>query len=163
MTSSQATFQLRKLIGDADVAMLASGAPSGEIHSRPLMLAEVNDEGNLVFLVDGTAEWVTGLRAEDQVNVAITNDDDKTWVSVSGATRITEDKATLDRLWTKAAEAFFPDGIDSPQLRILNVLTTSAEYWDASSSRVQRLAVMITSLVGDRSAKLAQSGSIDLH
>lgn len=45
MTTSDAIIELRELIGDARIGMLTTVAPSGEPHSRPLTIGEVDDRG----------------------------------------------------------------------------------------------------------------------
>ena len=161
MATSDAIIKLRQLIGDARVAMVTTGTPSGELHSRPLTLGSVDDDGTLVFLVDSRADWVAGLQHGEPVNASITNDDDQVWVSIAGNASVGEDRATIDRLWSPAAAAFFDGGQDSPYLRVLSIESATVEYWDAPSSRVERLVTMAGTLLG-RSSSPGESGSIDL-
>ncbi len=142
--------------------MLTTATPGGELHSRPLTLGELDDDARLVFLVDATSDWVAGLQVDEAVNVGFSDEDDKVWVSVAGRASIGEDRATIHRLFTPAAKAFFPDGPESPNLRVLAVAATTAEYWDAPASRVQRLVVMASAIVGNVEAGLGDSGKIDL-
>ena len=161
MPTADAIIKLRELIGDSRVAMVTTGTPGGELHSRPLTLGSVDDDGSLVFLVDKRADWVSGLQHGEAVNASVSNDDDKVWVSMAGRARLGEDRATIDRVWNPAAEAFFDEGIDSPHLRVLTVEVTTVEYWDAPASRVARLAMMASSLLG-RANPPGESGSIDM-
>ena len=162
MATSDAVIQLRALVGDASIVMFTSRAPSGELHSRPLTLGEIDDDGNLVFLVDAAADWVAGLRPEDETNASITNDDDRVWLSISGRATVTEDRAMIHRLWTPHATTFFPEGPDSVGIRVLSMQSRAAEYWDAPSSRLHRLAVGASSLLGNPAAKQGESGTIEL-
>lgn len=162
MARSDAIIQLRDLISDRRVAMLTTAEPSGELHSRPLTLNEVDDDARLVFLVDAEVDWVVGIGAGESVNVGFADDGDQLWVSVAGEAHLENDRATIHRLWTPAAEAFFPDGPESPNVRILAVTATTVEYWDAPSGRVQRLVVMASAILGDRTASVGESGKIDL-
>ena len=161
MTTAAATIKIRELIGDARVAMVTTVTPAGELHSRPLTIGAVDDDGTFRFLVDAKASWVGGLRYGDAINLAITNDDDKVWVSVAGTVSVTDDRATAHRLWSPEAEPYFPDGVDDPNLRVLEVQPTTAEYWDAPASRIERLVVKAGSLFG-RQPTPGERGSIDL-
>jgi general stress protein 26 len=163
MTSAAAIIQLRELLGDERIVMLASVAPSGELHSRPLTLAEIDDDGMLVFLVDSAASWVLGLAPNELVNASIVNKSDATWVSVSGTATIDADRASIHRLWSKPAEAFFPDGVDSPNIQVLRLRPSSAEYWDAPAGRVARLVSMAGAIVGATKTSVGDSGTIDMH
>lgn len=162
MTTSDAIIRLRELIGDTRVGMLTTSTASAELHSRPLTVAEIDDSGNLNVIVDSESDWVQGMRAGEAVNLSIANDDDKVWVSIAGTAAVHEDRATIHRLWSPAADLFFPEGAESPTARVLVLTATTADFWDAPSSKVQRLAVMAKAVLGDASAKLGDSGSIDL-
>ncbi len=141
--------------------MATTATPAGELHSRPLTIGSIDDDGTVRFLVDAQASWVAGLRHGDSMNLAVTNNDDSVWVSIAGEASISEDQATTHRLWNPAAEAFFPGGLDDPNLRVLELTPSTAEYWDAPSSTIERLAIMAGALVGRKSSP-GESGSIDL-
>lgn len=163
MTTSDAIIKLRELIGEARVGMLTTETPAGELHSRPLTVGEIDDNGNLHIIVDADADWVRGLKAGEQINLSIINDDDRVWVSVAGKATVHEDRAKIHRLWTPAADLFFSGGADSPNARLLTIAATTADYWDAPSGAVQRLVVIAKAALGDATAKLGDSGSIDLQ
>lgn len=162
MTTADATIKLRELVGDQRVAFLTTSAQNGELHARPLTLADIDDQGNMLFLVDANADWVQGIGFNESVNLSIANADDKTWVSVAGTAMVGVDRAAIHRLWSPEASAFLAGDADGPFVRLLTVMPSSAEYWDAPSTRIARLAVMARAALGDKSAKMGESGSIDL-
>lgn len=161
MTTADDVIKLRELVGDADVAMVTTETPTGELHSRPLALGAVDDDGALRFAVDGTAAWVSGLRQGDPANVSITDDKHALWISIAGSASVSEDRAMVDRIWNDTVGRFLPHEKDAPQVRVLTVHTKAAEYWDAPASRLAKLAVAAGSLLGqpDRSG---ESNSIEL-
>lgn len=161
MATADAIIKLRELVGETKVVMVTTGTPGGELHSRPLTLGSIEDDGTMTFLIDSRAAWVSGLHHMEPINASIANDDDKVWVSVAGKARVGEDRATVHRIWNPAAEAFFPDGVESDNLRILHLEPSTVEYWDAPASRVARLAFMASSLLG-RSTDPGESGTLDL-
>ncbi len=163
MTNADAIIKLRELIGDQRVVMLSSIAPSGEIHGRPITLCEVADDGRLWFLVSNEADWVTGMAPESRVNVAVANDDSQTWVSIAGEGSIHDDKARVDRLWSPAAAIFFPGGQDDPNLRLLAVDPQTAEYWDAPTGKLQRLATAAIGKIAGERPDVGESGTIDMN
>ena len=52
----------------------------------------------------------------------------------SGNARIVHDKAKIKDLWSEAARVWFPKGPDDPQIALIAVEITDAEYWDSASS-----------------------------
>ena len=45
----------------------------------------------------------------------------------------------IDELWTPVLKAWFPKGKDDPDVALLKVDVTKAEYWDAPSSTIVKL------------------------
>lgn len=160
--NTEAIVELRRFLSPGAVGMLVTPAPAGELHARPLTLAEVGDEGSLWFIVDTRTEWVTGLLRTDPVNFSVGDDGEQNWVSVSGHARVRVDAAKLDRLWNAGADAYFDDGKDAPYVQLLELIPSSAEYWDAPSSRLARLVGVAAGLVGRGRPPLGDSGTIDL-
>ncbi|MCB0996161.1 MAG: pyridoxamine 5'-phosphate oxidase family protein, partial [Acidimicrobiales bacterium] len=161
MTTTEQTLALRELVAPGTVGMLVSATPGGELHSRPLTLAEVGDHGSLWFIVDDRADWVGGLAAGGTVNFAVADGSDGDWVSIAGSGELRDDAAKLDRLWSPFASAYFEEGEESEHARLLEVKPHSAEYWDAPSSRVARLANAALGLVGKR-PPMGDSGTLEL-
>ena len=53
--------------------------------------------------------------------------------------RITKDRAKAEELWNTFLLAWFPKGLDDPNLALLEVDVEKAEYWDSPSSKVVQL------------------------
>jgi len=54
-------------------------------------------------------------------------------------------------LWSAAAKAWFPGGVDDPDLQLLRVQVQHAEYWDVKESRMVQLFKMAKAVVtGER-------------
>jgi general stress protein 26 len=64
---------------------------------------------------------------------------DHRYVSVSGRASLVRDREKIEELWNPDCEAWFPQGIDDPQLALLRVDATKAEYWDFESSTMLQL------------------------
>ena len=64
-----------------------------------------------------------------------------------------EDRAKKEQLWSKLAEAWFPDGADDPDLALVEVRIEDAEYWDVKESKVTQLFKMARAAVVERPAE----------
>lgn len=49
-----------------------------------------------------------------------------------GTAHVSKDRVLIDQLWSEAWRVWFPGGKDDPNLCLLVVTPTSAEYWDSS-------------------------------
>ena len=53
----------------------------------------------------------------------------------------------IARLWNPTYRAWFPDGIDDPDLTVVRVDVDRADYWETATSRVVRLVEAVTAMV----------------
>ncbi len=130
--------KLRDLIKGIKVAMLATIEADGIIRSRPMVTQENDFEGDLWFFSIAGSPKVDEVKEHRQVNVSYMARD--RYVSVSGAALVIRDRAKIDELWNPAYKAWFPKGKDDPELALLKVSVSQAEYWESPSSAVVKLA-----------------------
>jgi general stress protein 26 len=141
------------------ICMLTSVGEQGRLHSHPMTLQEVTDDGDVWFFVDTRSEQVGNVSSEKRVNLAFS--DGSTWLSVAGHAAVREDPAKKDELWNSAVEAWFPEGKDSPHLALLHVGSDSAEYWTSPGGKPGVLLSFVKAkLTGERPD--GDSGTVDL-
>lgn len=68
------------------------------------------------------------------------NVDDSRYVSLSRRAEVIQDKAKTEELWNPLYRAWFPKGVNDPDLVLLKVKVEAAEYWDSSSSLMVKIA-----------------------
>jgi general stress protein 26 len=129
--------------------MMTSVGEQGRLHSHPMTPQEVTDAGDVWFFIDRTSDQAANVRAEKRVNLAFS--DGSTWLSVAGHGTLVDDRLKAEKLWNSMVAAWFPDGLDSPDLGLLLVESDSAEYWDTPGGRVATaLSFVKTRITGDR-------------
>lgn len=146
---------LRKRVGGIRTVMVTTADEQGALSSRPLTVQRVSDDGDVLFVVDEDADWVTS--DSGAANVAFV-DDGSTWVSVSGTSEVRDDAALLEELWNPVVDAFFPNGRDSAT--IFEVRADRWEYWTAPNKLTQ-LVEIVSSKVTDDEPDLGDSGTIE--
>lgn len=57
----------------------------------------------------------------------------KAWVSLAGNATLVEDRALVEKLWSKGADAFMEGGPDNPDNVVLRVNGDTAHYWGGES------------------------------
>ena len=131
--------KLGALIKDIQFAMLTSQDADGRLHSRPMATQQVSFDGDLWFFTALNSHKLEEVRADSQVNVAYSEPKDQRYVSVSGRAQIVTDKEKAKQLWTPALKAWFPNGLEDPQLALIKVSVESAQFWDSPSSKIVQL------------------------
>ena len=131
--------KLAKLIKGVRVAMLTTIEADGTLRSRPMATQQTEFDGTLWFFTWLDTAKVHEIEHDRHVNLAYANPSDEVYVSVSGTARVVRDQAKAKELWNPIHKAWFPKGVDDPNLGLLRVEIEKAEYWDAPASSVVQL------------------------
>jgi general stress protein 26 len=158
--------QIRKLaemIHDIDFAMLTTVAEDGSLHSRPMSTQRTEFDGNLWFFTRASAPKVGEVEREHQVNVAYAKPESQRYVSVSGRAAVVRDRAKIEELWSPELKAWFPGGLEDPDIALLRVEAERAEYWDSPSSAVAHAFSFVKALVTGQEANPGENEKIELR
>lgn len=147
------------MMRDQRFCMLTSVAGDQELHSHPMTPQQIEDDGGVWFFLDNTSETATNLSADSRVNLAFGDSSD--WLSVAGTGTLHHDRQKIEELWNPMVEAWFPDGKDSPELRLLKVEPQSAQFWDTPGGRVASVFAFVrTKVTGER--PVGASGTVEM-
>lgn len=107
--------------------------------SRPMSNnAEVDWDGDNWFFTHGDTRKVRQIEADPAVQLDFAGEKD--WVSLRGTAKLHRDDKTLfEEHWTKDIDRWFPGGIDTPGLTLIQVSAEEAELWGAAGEGVVRL------------------------
>lgn len=129
-----ALAKLNAMIDGIGVAMLTTVEEDGSLRSRPMAAQQFPTDGLLWFFTHAEAGKVREVRHDEHVNLAYSNLEQQRYVSISGRARLVRDRAMAEKLWSPLAEAWFPNGLDDPNLGLLRIAIEKAEYWDAPTN-----------------------------
>lgn len=166
MTSSTTPEQsLWKLIRDIRFGMLTTQTESGDLRSHPLTTQNrQEDEGSVLwFFISARSDTARDVLARPKVNLAYASPEDDCYVSVSGLARLVNDPQKKQALWSTMSQAWFPGGVDDPDLALLAVDIHQAEYWDVKSSKmVQLLKMAKAAITGKQPEQLGEHQKVHL-
>lgn len=136
LSRDEAVAKLADLIEDIRIAMLTTIDADGAPWSRPMGTQDVAFDGTLWFFTRADSEKVEHIERNAKVGVAYANPDDQDYVTMAGTARVLNDRGKIRDLWSEPLKAWFPDGVDDPELRLIQVDVDRAEYWDSPASAV---------------------------
>lgn len=158
--------RLWALIKDIRFAMFTTRHGNGHLHSRPMTTQNrhIDQDANLWFFMSRSSGPLADLNLEPAVNISYANPDDDAYVSVSGEARVVDDRARKTQLWNKIAEAWFPQGVDDPDLALVQVRITHAEFWESKDNKLTQLFKMVSAAVTGKPPKdLGDHGRVNLR
>ena len=132
------------LIKDVKFGMLTHRHRNGELHAHPLTTQNKSiDEGaDLYFFISEKSGVAERLREDSNVGVGYSDPGSDVYVSVSGKASFSNDQATKERLFSTLAKAWFPGGVNDPDLALLVVKISHAEFWNVKESKATQLFKM---------------------
>jgi general stress protein 26 len=153
--------KLNDLIKDVKVAMLTT-IDWGILRSRPMQTQEFDFDGDLWFFTSSETHKTEEIEKDRRVNVSYAAPETNTYVSVTGTAAIVADRAKIEELWNPIYKAWFPDGLEDPNLILLKVAVEQAEYWDSPSSTLVQVAGFVKAMVTGERADGGENRKINL-
>ena len=153
---------LWRLVKDIRFAMFTTVHASGHLHSRPMTTQNksIDETDSLWFFMSRHASPVVELEAESRVNVVYADPDKDSYVSVSGEATVIDDLEKKKELWTKLTEAWFPGGVNDPNLTLVRVKISHAHYWDVDTSQIIQLYKMAEAVITGVQPKMGKEGEV---
>jgi general stress protein 26 len=154
--------KLWELIKDIEVAMMTSW-DGKEMHSRPMHSHHDRDAGRLLFFTRLHSGKSDEIARFDKLSLAYADVGSNTYVSIAGRGTISRDRDRMRAFWSPAVSAWFPGGLDDPELALIEVTPESAQYWDATSSSMRYLWEMAAANLTGREPDVGESRKLDLQ
>jgi general stress protein 26 len=143
--------KIAELIKEIDFGMLTTECDDGTLRSRPMSAnGHVEANGDVYFFTYGASHKVSEAKTHPQVNVAFSDVKNNKYLSLSGTAQLVRDKEKIKELWKPQLKAWFPQGVDTPDIALLKVSATKAEYWDMPTSLVAHTIAFVSSLTGNK-------------
>jgi len=151
-------LKLKKIIEAMKFCMMTTVDENGKMHSRPMgICGEMESCGGSLgnkcecvvsFFTYADSCKIDQMRTHgNQTNLAFSDPSNHTFVSITGTGKLTSDRTELEKRWTPAMKAWFPNGLEEPGLAMLKVTVDQCEYWDAHESLVTHAVSFVRSQI----------------
>jgi general stress protein 26 len=157
---------LRDLIENIRFAMFTTRSREGMLRSRPMTAqnADADDPDasqRLWFFMSRSTDPVRDISFDPKVNVAFAHPGEDAYISVSGTAQVINDLAIKRQLWSKMTEAWFPKGVEDPDLALVRVEIDEAEYWKIKENKLMQMARMAkAAMTGKRPTNLGEHAQV---
>jgi len=93
-----------------------------QLTSRPMTIQQVDPSPTVVwFFTSRHGNLAETIAAGAPANLSVTDHADSFFVSIAGDARLVDDRAKIEELWSTMAKAWFPGGIDDPNLALIRL------------------------------------------
>jgi general stress protein 26 len=159
---SEELQKVAELVEEIKFAMLTTEEADGSLRSRPMSTLQMDSNGDLWFFTRLSSPKVDDCEHHREVNLAYMHTDKQHYLSISGTAQIVRDTEKMKQLWTTWVQPWFPQGTDDPDLALLKVTITHAEYWDAPGSVAKRLYGLAKAIVTGNKDALGENRKVQL-
>ncbi len=93
------------------------------------------------------------MAADKEVHLTYAHPGKESYMDVWGSAKIVTDKQQIKDKWSPIIKAWFPDGVDDPNIALLKIKPNQCYYWDAETGKmVQFLKMAAAAITGKRLA-----------
>lgn len=132
MTDTNPQKHLYELLKDFSTAMLVSSDRSGNMHARPMAVADLRPDADAYFATSIQSPKVGEIQNFPEVLISFQSATQ--FASIRGTATLVKDRELIDRLWSEAWRAWFPGGKDDANLVLIRVEAREGEFWDNSGT-----------------------------
>jgi general stress protein 26 len=158
LSGEEGLAKLADLLKGIHIAMINTVASDGSISARPMAVQDKTFDGKLWFLTRVSSEKVDEILQDQHVTLTLSSD--SKYITLKGRARVNQDRAKINQLWNPMYKAWFPKGQDDPEIAVLRVDISEAEYWEGSSSSLVRSAKYLAAAVTGGKTSVGESGHV---
>lgn len=151
----EAISKLKEIALAAKDCMFTTSIQEPLPDSRPMVLQDVDDSGNLYFISSTTSKKNEDILKNNKVQLYFINSSKCEFLYILGIAEIITDKTIIEKYWTNFANAWF-DGKDDPTVSIIKVNPYDCYYYETKDGKLIAIAKML--LVAATGIKLEDGG-----
>ena len=156
LSDTEALKKFNKLVNDINVCMFITENKDEE-HTRPMATIEVEENGTLWFFTDIRSIKVEEVSTQREVHLVYAHPGKESYMDVWGSAQVVTDKQSIKDKWSPIVKAWFPNGVDDPNIALLKVTPYNIYYWDAETGKmVSFLKIAASAVTGKKLAEGAE-------
>ena len=147
-------------LSKARFVMLTTLDADGGFYSCPMTLQQATDAAVLWFFTSTTTTTARNIERDPRIGVALM-DDAKFYVSVYGSASLANDRDKMRELWDPMVKAWFPQGVEDPQLTLVHLDVARGEYWDSDQNAMLKMFAMAKGIATGQRPDVGERGPIE--
>ncbi len=159
----EARDTFRDKVKKVKFAMLTTIEEDGEIHTRPMATNQMDDDGTLWFFTKAHTAKVDEVKQDQRVGLSYSDPAGDTYVTASGTATVVRNRKKIEELWNDTLKAWFPKGLEDPDIALLKVTPDRAEYWDETGGKLVTLFKIASALLQGKKHRSSEHEKLDLR
>lgn len=160
------TEHFRNFLRSFDTAFVITHGQSTHFDSRPMVIAQVEDNCDMWFITNVHSLKVLEIEKDSRAHVICQNGRSRC-ATVSGNAHLICDRVRLVEIWKPAYRVWFPEGAHDPNAVLIKIEGQQGEYWDNTGAKgIQYIYRSIKAMVTGTIPQITegeQHGLVDLE
>jgi general stress protein 26 len=140
--------------------MLTTLDQDGGFYSCPMTLQQATDDAVLWFFTSTATPTARNIERDPRIGAAVM-DDEGFYASVIGSASLVDDRAKMRELWNTMVKAWFPQGVEDPELTLVRLDVERGEYWDSDQNSLLKMFEFGRALAAGRRPEVGEKGTIE--
>lgn len=123
--------KIKELLQRCRVCMFGTFEKS-KMSFRPMAHVEVDDQGDVWFFTSSSSVKAEQIKANPNAVLTFSNESENLYLSIEGVACVSNiNKDRMRELFTPSVKAWFPEGLDDPDLSLLKFHPVEIDFWNA--------------------------------
>jgi general stress protein 26 len=147
------------LVKDIKYAMLVTN--DQKMASCPMATAQNDSKDALFFISLFDSDKVNSMLNNPDVLVNYSDVDSHTYLSINGKAKLIFEKEEIKKHWSFMDNAFFKDGIETPDICLIKVEMEHAQVWKNDQNFLERAINLGKGILPGKTAKVGSEESVN--
>ncbi len=159
--NKEAQKKLKEMVTDIKTVMFATNLASVPLSVVPMHTKEVDDSGNIWFLSASNSDHNRDIKLNSNAQLLYSDPNDMKFISIFGDAKISNDKETIKKLYSKMDNAWF-DGPGDPNATAIQFTPREAVYWSNDDNKLVTLFKLGMAALTGKDQDLGSSGKLEV-
>lgn len=138
--NTMTTQDLSEAMAKIDFAMFTTRSENGDLASRPMSNnGEVEWSGDSFYFSWNSARTISDIERDAKVSLSFQGSahllgKPPLFIAIEGHATLIRDKARFAEHWHKSLDRWFPDGMDTDGVVLIQVHANRAHFWDGEDN-----------------------------
>jgi general stress protein 26 len=131
LQEQEAIEKIRELVEKGQNCFFCTTASTDQSNgARPMNVRQIDDDGNLWFLIANDSYTFRDLTADPFVELFFQGSKHSDFLHLKGNVTLSRDRTKLEELWEATIATWFTEGMEDPRIAIVKFAPSEGYYWD---------------------------------
>ena len=156
-SSEEGLQKMKELVDTIHTCMFLTNA-NEQNHVRPMATIRTDKNGDLWFFSELHSEKVGDIKINDAVQLLYSHPGKDAYLDIRGIASIETNREKIEELWSPIVKAWFPRGVDDPDICLVKVEPENVYYWGSGGGKTIFLLKTVAAAISGKKLNEGEEG-----